>query len=132
MREQYMRGGEGFLLVYSVTERSTFVALRQFKAMVDRVRNYEPVPMILVGNKSDLEKRRKVSKRDGEFLAKEFGCAFFETSAALRHNVDQIYYEIVRCIRRKELEDHGGYDSNTTPSTKTPLLSCCLSSPTKT
>lgn len=130
MREQYMRGGEGFLLVYSVTERSTFMALRQFKAMIDRVRNYDNIPMILVGNKSDLEKRRKVSAREGEAMAKEFGCTFFETSAALRHNVDQIYHSIVRCIRRKEQAEHGGGKPQLNQSSKSSVFSCCLSSPT--
>ena len=133
MREQYMRGGEGFILVYSVTEKSTFQALRQFKGMVDRVRNYENVPMILVGNKSDLEVRRKVPTKEGEALAKEFGCMFYETSAALRHNVDDIYHEIVRCIRRKELADHRASKKSshkpTGRSSVSPLL-CCLSSPT--
>ena len=39
-------------------------------------------------------------------MAKEFGCPFFETSAALRHNVDEIFSEIVRCIRKKESADY--------------------------
>ena len=133
MREQYMRGGEGFILVYSVTEKSTFQALRQFKGMVDRVRNYETVPMILVGNKSDLEARRKVQTKEGEALAKEFGCVFFETSAALRYNVDEVYHEIVRCIRRKELADHGGNKKTShKPSgqSRAPSVLCCLGSPT--
>lgn len=106
MREQYMRGGEGFILVYTVTEKRSFEELRRFKEMIDRVRNYEPVPVVVVGNKRDLEGRRQVSQREGEAMAKEFGCPFFESSAALRHNVDEMFYEIVRCIRRKENMDY--------------------------
>lgn len=106
MREQYMRGGEGFVLVYSITEKRSFQELWRFKEMIDRVRNYEPVPVVLVGNKSDLHRQREVSQRDGEAMAKEFDCPFFESSAALRHNVDEIFYEIVRCIRKKENEDY--------------------------
>lgn len=39
-------------------------------------------------------------------MAKEFNCPFFETSAALRHNVEEVFFEIVRCIRSKENEDY--------------------------
>ncbi len=106
MREQYMRGGEGFVLVYSITEKRSFEELWQFKEMIDRVRNYEPVPVVIVGNKCDLQRHRQVSRREGEAMAKEFGCPFFESSAALRHNVDEVFFEIVRCIRGKENGDY--------------------------
>jgi Ras-like without CAAX 1 len=106
MREQYMRGGEGFILVYSVTDKRSFQEIRRYKEMIDRVRNYETVPMVIAGNKSDLEDRRQVSTNEGELMAKEFGCPFFETSAALRHNVEEIFEEVVRCIRRKENADY--------------------------
>ena len=57
-----MRGGEGFILVYSVTEKRSFQEMRRFKETVDRVRNYEKVPIVLIGNKSDLERKREVSQ----------------------------------------------------------------------
>lgn len=101
-----MRGGEGFILVYTVTEERSFQEIRKFKEMIDRVRNYEKVPIVIVGNKKDLEHRRQVSTKDGELMAKSFDCPFFESSAALRHNVDETFIEIVRCIRRKENEDY--------------------------
>lgn len=101
-----MRGGEGFILVYSVTDKRSFQEIRRYKEMIDRVRNYETVPIVIAGNKSDLEERRQVSSQEGELMAKEFGCPFFETSAALRHNVEEIFEEVVRCIRRKETADY--------------------------
>ena len=52
--------------------------------------------------------RRQVSTREGEAMAKEFNCPFFETSAALRHNVEDVFSEIVRCIRSKENTDYYG------------------------
>lgn len=39
-------------------------------------------------------------------MAREFNCPFFETSAALRHNVEEVFSEVVRCIRKKENEDY--------------------------
>ena len=50
--------------------------------------------------------RRQVSTREGEAMAKEFNCPFFETSAAHRHNVEEVFFDIVRCIRSKENEDY--------------------------
>lgn len=47
-----------------------------------------------------------MSTREGEAMAKEFNCPFFETSAALRHNVEDVFSDIVRCIRKKENEDY--------------------------
>lgn len=127
MREQYMRGGEGFILVYTVTERRSFEEVRRFKEMIDRVRNYELVPMVVVGNKRDLEHKRQVSTREGEAMAKDFGCPFFETSAALRQNVDECFHEIVRCIRRKEAADFCSSDKDPKPRISGHGLFCCLS-----
>ena len=131
MREQYMRGGEGFILVYTVTEKRSFEELRRFKEMIDRVRNYESVPLVIAGNKCDLERKRQVQTREGDAMAKEFGCPFFETSAALRHNVDEVFYEIVRCIRKKENMDYyakteGKSKSKKESGSKSRLL-CCIS-----
>ena len=133
MREQYMRGGEGFILVYSVTEKRSFGEVRRFKEMIDRVRNYESVPLVIAGNKRDLEQKRQVDMREGEAMAKEFGCPFFETSAALRHNVDEIFYEIVKCIRKKENEDYyaklkaEGVTKSKSGSVSRSRLLCCVS-----
>ena len=63
-----MRGGEGFILVYSVTEKRSFQEMRRFKETVDRVRNYEKVPIVLIGNKSDLERKREVSQQPMQFM----------------------------------------------------------------
>lgn len=97
-----MRSGEGFVLVYSITDRNSFRAASQYKTQFERVRRADDIPFILVGNKFDLENRRQVSTEEGQALARQFGCPFFETSAALRHNVDDVYLNLVREIRKRE------------------------------
>lgn len=62
MREQYMRSGEGFLLVYSITHRPSFDEVMQFQQQILRVKDLDRFPMVLVGNKCDLEGERQVSK----------------------------------------------------------------------
>lgn len=61
MREQYMRTGEGFLLVYSITSRESFEEIRTFQQQILRVKDKDSFPMVVVGNKLDLASERKVS-----------------------------------------------------------------------
>jgi GTPase KRas len=60
MREQYMRSGEGFLIVYSITNRESFQETRSFHEQILRVKDEDYVPAILVGNKCDMEYERQV------------------------------------------------------------------------
>ncbi|KAI9721939.1 MAG: hypothetical protein M1812_001897 [Candelaria pacifica] len=100
MREQYMRTGEGFLLVYSITSRQSFDEIMTFQQQILRVKDKDYFPIIVVGNKCDLEGERQVSKQEGEAVARGFGCKFIETSAKSRINVDNAFFNIVREIRR--------------------------------
>lgn len=61
MREQYMRTGEGFLLVYSITSRASFEEVMSYQKTILRVKDKDYFPMILVGNKCDLVNERQVS-----------------------------------------------------------------------
>ncbi|KAM5129664.1 GTP-binding protein Rit1 [Mantella aurantiaca] len=104
MRDQYMRAGEGFILCYSITERRSFQEIREFKQLIYRVRRNDDTPVVLVGNKSDLSHLRQVSEEEGVAVAREFSCPFFETSAAFRYYIDDVFHALVREIRRKERE----------------------------
>ena len=66
MREQYMRTGEGFLLVYSITSRTSFEEILTFQQQILRVKDKDYFPIIIVGNKCDLDNEREVS-RQGTF-----------------------------------------------------------------
>ncbi|KAI7786956.1 ras-1 [Diaporthe eres] len=107
MREQYMRTGEGFLLVYSITSRQSFEEITTFQQQILRVKDKDYFPMVVVGNKCDLEGEREVTRQEGENLARSFGCKFIETSAKSRINVDKAFYDIVREIRRFNREMQG-------------------------
>ena len=72
MREQYMRTGEGFLLVYSITSRQSFEEIMTFQQQILRVKDKDYFPIIVVGNKCDLEGERQVST-EGEFIAQSRG-----------------------------------------------------------
>ncbi|KAJ7578144.1 ras family-domain-containing protein [Mycena floridula] len=99
MRETYMRTGEGFLLVYSITSRSSFEEMSNFHQQVLRVKDMDSFPVVVVANKSDLEYQRQVGSNEGRDLANHFGCKFIETSAKQRINVDEAFSQLVREIR---------------------------------
>lgn len=63
MREQYMRTGEGFLLVYSITSRQSFEEIMTFQQQILRVKDKDYFPIIIVGNKCDLDGERQVTKQ---------------------------------------------------------------------
>ncbi|KAG0214121.1 Ras GTPase [Mortierella sp. GBA30] len=115
MREQYLRIGEGFLLVYSITSRNSFEDISTSYQQILRVKDKDAFPVMLVGNKCDLEHERQVSTHEGRELAKQFNSRLIETSAKERINVDESFYMLVRMIRRFNKETHnqpqqdGGY-----------------------
>ena len=86
--------------VFAITSRSSFDELVGFKDQILRVKDADRVPMVVVGNKSDLESERQVSNQEGADLARSFGAPFFETSAKTRVNVEESFYQIVREIRK--------------------------------
>ena len=61
-----MRTGQGFLMVYSITSRSSFDEITSFREQILRVKDADKAPMVLVANKSDLENERQVTTGEGQ------------------------------------------------------------------
>src|SRR5271168_151703 len=119
LRDQWIRDGEGFVLVYSISSRSSFTRIQRFHNQIQRVKESTasspsypgsplssaapsaPVPIMLVGNKSDRVTEREVSTQEGHALARELGCEFVEASAKNCINVEKAFYDVVRLLRRQ-------------------------------
>ncbi|KAF5396590.1 Ras protein m ras [Paragonimus heterotremus] len=71
MREHYMRKGQGFIIVFSVTDPQSFREVPRFYKQILRAKDRETYPMILAANKIDLVQQRKVTEEEGMNLAKE-------------------------------------------------------------
>ncbi|XP_075984561.1 ras-like protein 2 [Anticarsia gemmatalis] len=99
MREQYMRSGEGFLLVFSVADHASFDELYKFHKQILRVKDRDEFPMLLVGNKADLENQRVVSLEEAQSLSRQLKVPYIECSAKARMNVDQAFHELVKLVR---------------------------------
>jgi len=115
MRDLYMKNGQGFVLVYSIVADSTFNEIPGLRDQILRVKDVDAVPMALVGNKCDLVEQRVVPTKQGEELAKKFGCTFLEASARTRDNIDEIFHSLVRQInggpgkkKQPKKKDSGG------------------------
>ncbi|XP_014672039.1 PREDICTED: ras-like protein [Priapulus caudatus] len=98
MRDQYMRTGEGFLLVFAVNNAKSFEDISLYREQIKRVKDADEVPMVLVGNKCDLP-TRAIDMNQAREVAKSYGIPFVETSAKTRMGVDDAFYTLVREIR---------------------------------
>lgn len=98
-----MKNGQGFVLVYSITAQSTFNDLQDLREQILRVKDTDDVPLVLVGNKCDLEDERVVGKDQGMNLARQFNnCSFLESSAKAKINVN----EVTTVILESHIEQH--------------------------
>ncbi|XP_028011914.2 GTP-binding protein GEM [Eptesicus fuscus] len=99
LQDHCMQVGDAYLIVYSITDRASFEKASELRIQLRRARQTEDIPIILVGNKSDLVRCREVSISEGRACAVVFDCKFIETSAAVQHNVQELFEGIVRQVR---------------------------------
>jgi GTPase KRas protein len=107
MLDEYLRKGQGFLLVYSITSRESFEEIPGFMEKMLRAKDSKQVPTVLVGNKKDLEHKREVPYDEGALLAKNIGATFLESSAKLGEGVEEAFYNLIRAVRKDR--DAKGY-----------------------
>lgn len=87
--DQIIRECTAFLLVYSITSRSSFDSLAAWVDRIVRGKGEPTGPIVLVGNKADREDLREVSYAEADLLAQTYDALFFEASARTRFNVEQ-------------------------------------------
>ena len=97
LRDQYMRNGDGFLIVFDVSSGKTYEEVSTFRDQIIRVKDAEDVPMVLVGNKCDL--RPAVNMQAVRDQATASNISFLQTSAKTRMAVDEAFATLVREIR---------------------------------
>lgn len=96
------RGTKGLLLVYDVTNKKTFETLSYWMASIEQeleLEEGEPVPVVVVGNKKDLQGVREVAEEEGRKLSEKYFLAgFFETSAYDGNNVQECFQKLASSI----------------------------------
>ncbi|CAG7879804.1 unnamed protein product [Brassica rapa] len=109
----YYRGAMGILLVYDVTDESSFNNIRNWIRNIEQHAS-DNVNKILVGNKADMdESKRAVPTSKGQALADEYGIKFFETSAKTNLNVEEVFFSIAKDIKQRLTDT----DSRAEPAT---------------
>ncbi|EAL72419.1 Ras GTPase [Dictyostelium discoideum AX4] len=101
IRNHWIKSCEGFILVYSVTSRSSFDQIQSFLDQIKFLKS-EKVPIIMIANKSDLDDERQVTYQEGENFANRFGMSFMEVSAKYKLNIDEVFNQIAQhCVKRR-------------------------------
>jgi GTPase SAR1 family protein len=95
-----MRKGDGFIIVYAIDDRASFEAVEMFHRDIIETKGTPHVPVVICGNKCDLETKRVVSKAEGEELAGKLSAIFFETSALKKINIKTAFRALVQEIRK--------------------------------
>ncbi|CAK7564180.1 MAG: Ras-related protein rsr1 [Sporothrix epigloea] len=104
MRDLYMKTGQGFLLVFSITSPSSLSEIDTLREEIIRIKDDENTPMVIIGNKADLEDQRAVSRSKAFSLSQQWNAPYYESSARTRTNVDEVFIDLCRqMLRREEL-----------------------------
>jgi small GTP-binding protein len=127
MRTSYMRQGKGFIIVYAIDDRASFEEVEVFHRDLTRTKGTSNVPVVICGNKCDLEDKRVVSKTEGEELAAKLSAIFFETSALANINIENAFRALVK-ETRKQGQSSGGSSGGSSDSAPKPKKKggCCL------
>jgi len=126
LRDQSLSIGDCYLLVYDITNKASFDELTKLRTNILRMRNAENsgFPMVVIGNKCDLESYRQVNKEEVKKRCVIWNVPFLETSAKARINIEEAFFECIRFVRKIK-----GQKSTTGKSTETKSSgkkSCCI------
>ncbi|CAM1502178.1 Fc.00g041620.m01.CDS01 [Cosmosporella sp. VM-42] len=111
MRDLYMKTGQGFLLVFSITSASSLSELAGLREEIIRIKDDENVPIVIVGNKADLEENRAVPRAKGFSISQRWGAPYYEASARTRTNVDEVFIDLCRQMLRRDDEVQAQLDA---------------------
>ena len=101
---QYYKGADGIILVYDVTDRTSFEKIREWMNQIKQNTTEDEIGLVLLGNKCDAEPR-DVSENDGIELGKELGIQYFESSAMNNINISESFNYLAKQILSKKKID---------------------------
>lgn len=99
-KDEYVKKGDGFLLVFSITSRSTLDELHDTRDHILHLKSRDNVPIVLVGNKVDLEDHREVPRNKVFAVSYEWGIKHYEASAKTGVGVNEVFVDLCRQIQR--------------------------------
>ncbi|KAH0793029.1 small g-protein ras2 [Histomonas meleagridis] len=99
VRDIIISSAKGFIVVYAINCRPTFENAEYYCRNIIKNRGNQ-IPIVICGNKCDLEEERKISQFEGKRLAKKYGAEFIETSAKDDINIEAAFSILVRMMRK--------------------------------
>ena len=96
----YIKKANGILLVYDIADHSTFENIGMWMESITEEKG-DKLPIVLVGNKADLEDERQVSYKEGKDLAENKGFHFYETSCKNGANVTECFLDLAELVYEK-------------------------------
>ena len=98
---QYYKGADGIVLVYDVTDESSYEKIRDWMEQILSNTQQEEIGLVLLGNKCDMEPR-SVSEEMGKKMAEELKITYYETSALNGQGIKEAFEELTRDIMKKK------------------------------
>ena len=96
--DTWINFGEGFLLVFAINDEESFKALINKRDRILQIKNGKVCPILLVGNKQDLDNERKINYSQAKELANKWGCEYIETSAETNFNCKEAFEILAKKI----------------------------------
>jgi len=97
----FIRKADGVVLMYDITQKGTFDTVSKWCNDIWE-KQKKDFPVILLGNKCDLEDERQVQRQEGEHIANELGIKFLETSNKNGININESVKDLVGMILKNK------------------------------
>eukprot|EP01095_Lingulamoeba_sp_RSL-Kostka_P005182 TRINITY_DN1651_c0_g1_i1.p1 TRINITY_DN1651_c0_g1~~TRINITY_DN1651_c0_g1_i1.p1 ORF type:complete len:192 (+),score=48.87 TRINITY_DN1651_c0_g1_i1:126-701(+) len=123
MRDLYLKSADGFVFVFSLTAKSTFLQLFDLIEQAKRVKDSDNIPMVIVGNKSDLVHERAITSSQAEALAHKVGAVYFETSAKTCEGINEIFTSVTGQIVEERNKSNSNKKNNKKSKNKLKMCS---------
>ena len=98
MTTNFFRGANGVLLLFDVTNRESFVLVANWVTSL-KSKDIDKEEVFMIGNKIDLDDKRKISYKEGKRFACSYGFKYFETSAKTGENIDDVIQHLIHNIK---------------------------------
>lgn len=100
----YYRNVDAVILMYDITNLESFNHISNWINEINKfIDKY--IPIIIIGNKNDLEKKRMISFNEGLILAKKYNALFDETSAKDYNSIDNAIIKIIKSIKNNNIKN---------------------------
>jgi len=105
LKELYIKSGQGFVLVFSLTQEASLREVDNLRQQIYRVMGDTSVPIVVVGTKLDLVDEREVSRTTIQALVARWGIPFYETSAKRNWHITDVFQDLVKQMLARYPDD---------------------------